>query len=499
MASMSEDTDFDVASTKFLSWFKAQPEANFHEHLRITDLSKIGRGRGITATKHITAGTDLFTIPRSSIISVDTSELAKALPELFQTKQTNRHLSNMDDEDAEDLPRSWLNLILILLREFFHRSTSSWAPYLSILPSDPSKFDTLMFWTEAELSYLQASAIVTKIGQESASSMFKSYVIPVVKQHPNIFLEDGANMPSDDNLLQMCHVVGSSIMSYAFDLQPDDDEEDDDHEDGWVEDQPKASTMGMVPMADMLNADAEFNAHLSHGDDALTMTSLRDIEAGEEVLNYYGPLPNAELLRRYGYTSLKHERYNVVEIDWPTVKEEVVHPQHWTAEETRVLIPILQKFEVDEGLSEEDGFILEREAGDPTEEGLCPLQATFENFPDDLIGLINDIVTQTLNRSEKKRSRSEETHDDLVKSKMLGILRCLTQKRLNQYPTSINQDTDLLESQKLTKRQIYGINVRMGEKQLLTEALAWTDRKREKYRLSMEEQSSSRVTKKSRR
>jgi hypothetical protein len=47
-------------------------------------------------------------------------------------------------------------------------------------------------------------------------------------------------------------------MAYAFDLENDDDEEQEG-EDEWVEDKDGKVLMGMVPMADILNADAEFN------------------------------------------------------------------------------------------------------------------------------------------------------------------------------------------------------------------------------------------------
>lgn len=55
---------------------------------------------------------------------------------------------------------------------------------------------------------------------------------------------------------------------------------------------------------------------MNHGEEALTVSSIRKISAGEEVLNYYGPLSNGELLRRYGYVTPKHSRYDVVEIPW---------------------------------------------------------------------------------------------------------------------------------------------------------------------------------------
>lgn len=61
-------------------------------------------------------------------------------------------------------------------------------------------------------------------------------------------------------------------------------------------------------------------AHVNHGEDDLTVTALRPISAGEEILNYYGPHPNSELLRRYGYVTPKHSRYDVVEIPWDLVQ-----------------------------------------------------------------------------------------------------------------------------------------------------------------------------------
>ncbi|CRK44671.1 hypothetical protein BN1723_019516, partial [Verticillium longisporum] len=111
-------------------------------------------------------------------------------------------------------------------------------------------------------------------------------------------------------------------MAYAFDLENDDENENE--EDGWVEDREGRTMLGMVPMADTLNANAEFNAHINHGE-SLEATAIRaDIKAGGQILNYYGPLPTSELLRRYGYVTPEHSRYDVVEVPWTLVKEVIV-------------------------------------------------------------------------------------------------------------------------------------------------------------------------------
>jgi hypothetical protein len=53
------------------------------------------------------------------------------------------------------------------------------------------------------------------------------------------------------------------------------------------------------------------------------VVALRNIRKGEEILNYYGPHPNSELLRRYGYTTAKHSRYDVVDLDWELVVDSI--------------------------------------------------------------------------------------------------------------------------------------------------------------------------------
>ncbi len=66
-------------------------------------------------------------------------------------------------------------------------------------------------------------------------------------------------------------------------------------------------------------SDTSKQAYVNHGEDSLTVTSLRPIPAGTEILNYYGPLGNGDLLRRYGYVTSRHSRYDVTEISWDLI------------------------------------------------------------------------------------------------------------------------------------------------------------------------------------
>jgi SET domain-containing protein 6 len=188
---------------------------------------------------------------------------------------------------------------------------SKWRPYFSVLPTR-GEFDTLIYWDSAELAELEASAVVHKIGKESADKTFREKIWPIVRQDPQLF--GFAPEVEECAVVEAAHWVGSIIMAYAFDIESEREKEID--EEGYVsdeedEDMPKA----MVPLADLLNADADRNnARLFYEKDALVMKAVVPIKEGEEIFNDYGPLPRSDLLRRYGYVTDNYGKYDVVEV-----------------------------------------------------------------------------------------------------------------------------------------------------------------------------------------
>lgn len=259
--------DFQNKSKAFLDWFNEQSNASLHEDLELTDLRSKGAGRGILARKDIPAHTELFSIPRDSILSVENSQITKRIPNAFSTTEQTEEVKFTDDDvETIELPDPWIDLILVMVYEFLQGSSSRWHTYFDVLPQ---QFDTLMFWHDDELSQLQASAIRSKIGKDDADEMFRNKVAPVVREHADAFYPPGATRLTDEEVIRLAHRMGSIIMAYAFELEKEDDDDDDDEEaDGWAADKEGMMAMGMVPMADMLNADAEFNVcflFYSHG------------------------------------------------------------------------------------------------------------------------------------------------------------------------------------------------------------------------------------------
>lgn len=116
-----------------------------------------------------------------------------------------------------------------------------------------------MYWTPEELGQLRGSAVLEKIGRQEAEDQFLSTMWPVVQKHPEIFKSTEA-WGSRERFLEAAHRMGSIIMSYSFDLEPveqtdksgnsEDDDEDEEEE---------IMVKAMVPLADILNADADKN------------------------------------------------------------------------------------------------------------------------------------------------------------------------------------------------------------------------------------------------
>lgn len=261
------------------------------------------------ATADIPEDTVLFTIPRKAIISVESSELSKKIPEVFEDSTTA--LEDADNEADEEggeasvTPDSWVSLILVMIYEYLQGDRSAWKPYLNVLPKD---FNTLMFWSEGELAELQASAITSKIGRDEADNMFRAKILPVIHSHATVFYPEGTERLGEEQLVTLCHCMGSTIMAYAFDLENDEEKPESEDDDEWVEDREGKIMMGMVPMADILNADAEFNVSrhpgvilLNKSTHSLSLNRLTSTTARMHSLSHHCDL--YRLARRYSITT----------------------------------------------------------------------------------------------------------------------------------------------------------------------------------------------------
>jgi SET domain-containing protein 6 len=131
-----------------------------------------------------------------------------------------------------------------------------------------------------------------------------------------------------------------------------------------------------------------------------------------------------------------------------------------------LLLTLLQDAELDPEELEEY-FIIERDSGEPDGQGRLTYQAELREISSEL----DEQLTAFLKAVKKSNPDLVADKRKRVENCKAAITQALTTK-LGQYPTSIEQDKELLEKRDLAKRHRMAIEVRLGEKTLLQEAVA---------------------------
>ncbi|KAJ5920943.1 hypothetical protein N7466_009269 [Penicillium verhagenii] len=449
----SDPSSFQQQSNEFIAWLESNPGVKANPKILLADLRSSGAGRGVVARANIEEGEELFSIPRSLILAVQNSELKSLLP-----------------QDVEALG-PWLSLMLVMLYEYLRGGQSKWAPYFRVLPS---RFDTLMFWSDEELRELQGSAILDKIGKSSANDSILQSIAPIVRSNPALFppVNGLASYEGDAGiaaLLELAHTMGSLIMAYAFDIEngeDDDDEEGGDGDESFMsDDEDEQHPKGMVPLADLLNADADRNnARLFQEEEALVMKAIKPIQEGEEIFNDYGEIPRADLLRRYGYVTDNYSVYDVVELTLADVCQSAGLPNSDVESQPRLQL-------LDENDLLEDGYVIPKPIANAKLEDILPAE---------LVVLLTTL-TQSPEEFEQRRSKNRPSKPAMETSQA-GLLYKILQSKQAQYATSLEQDMNILSGllppnappalEGSARRHKMALQVRIGEKEVLRTVLS---------------------------
>jgi SET domain-containing protein 6 len=398
----------------------------------------------LVATQDIAEHEVLFRIPRTAILSVENSILSTEIPAA-----------------TFEMLGPWLSLILVMLYEHINGDASNWSPYFSVLPTE---FNTLMFWSDDEIAELQASAVVNKIGKEGADEVFMEHLLPVIKEFANVFFagderaKQRAEEMRDERNLALMHKMGSLIMAYAFDIEPANPRKDVDEEGFAEEEEDEALPKGMIPLADMLNADADRNnARLFYENKYLDMKALKPIRAGEEIYNDYGSLPRSDLLRRYGYVTDNYAQYDVVEISMDLVTDLA----------TAAGVHFEDRIEyLDEQGIIDTGYDITASSPFTIQESLSP----------ELIILVETLLLPQ-EEYERLKSKGKLPKSEKITSNGAEFLHKVVQARTAQYATRLEEDAQSLngvppvgDATAKERRFAMAKAVRIGEKQLLRQA-----------------------------
>ena len=154
-----------------------------------------------------------------------------------------------------------------MIHEHGQGHESRWSPYFEILPK---VFDTLIYWSPSELAELEGSAVLNKIGKTDADACFTKILLPIVQQDPDLFGRfsgDFKGTNARNVLLTLAHRMATLIMAYGFDLEAeslslDDEGEEEEQEEEEMNGSSQSAyelNKGMVPLADLFNADGPLN------------------------------------------------------------------------------------------------------------------------------------------------------------------------------------------------------------------------------------------------
>lgn len=459
---------------EFLSWFRKEGGTVDSSSLGLAEI--VGQGRGAVALKDIPEEHVIFSIPRSLILSTNTSRLPEFLgASAWKTLQ---------------LDKGWTGLILCMMWEEAKGTSSKWGRYLDILPKS---FDTPMFWNEDELKEIKGTAIEEKIGKVEAEKEYYEKLIPALQSRPDLFQ---TGHYSTFYSLENYHRMGSRILSRSFYVERwegeenakkdgeeisgtmendihspgktdsmdvdtegeriatnDEDQEENKSEGSDDDDKEDPSCVSMLPMADMLNARYGCeNAKLFYEPTELKMITTKPIKKGEQIFNTYGNPPNSDLLRRYGHVDLVPTKdgkegnpADVVELSASLVLEVVLEQKlrndKFTLEER-----------IDWWLEEggDDVFILDKEH--------------------DLSELVSFIRLLLLTKPEwEKAQQKGSPPKPRMDLEILQLSEMSLDRRIKMYPTSLEFDEQLISAPNtgLSNNLRNSLIVRIGEKRIL--------------------------------
>ncbi|XP_062997555.1 N-lysine methyltransferase SETD6 [Elgaria multicarinata webbii] len=398
---------------------------------------------GLLAREDLEAGEVLFTIPRTALLSQNTSSISSLL---------EKEQASLDSQSG------WVPLLLSLL----HESTSSnshWGPYLSLWPNF-SGLDHPMFWSSEErMRLLQGTGIPEAVDKDLASIQMEycSIILPFMKAHPDIF-------NPRVHTLDLYKTLVAFVMAYSF-QEPLDEEEE--------EEEPNPPVM--VPLADLLNHVANHNANLEYTPEFLKMVATQPICKGQEIFNTYGQMANWQLLHMYGFAEpYPGNTDDTADIQMLTLFKAALQATKAEAERQLVLEQWAYLCHL-EMVGEEGAFVMGWERVLTEEELYMALKVLsmsaeeFKEFKEQEAGMGADGTNYLM--------LSNATIPKL-KASWKKLLFDATLLTLKLYNSDLKEEeevlTDLQAYSKLSCREQFALQVRYGQKKILHQLLELT-------------------------
>lgn len=343
-------------------------------------------------------------IPKKHIITL---ELAKAAP--VGAKMMAANLSLLSPKHC------YLSSFLLQERR---KEDSFWQPYLHILPQYFSSFP--IFYSTEEKSMLAGSPFLDTIAEKQGDIETDYNAICAVAP-------EFADYPIEE-FSRMRMAVASRIFGMDID---------------------GVKTDGFVPLADMLNHRRPRQTSWTYDQvkDGFVIEALEDIQRGEEVLDSYGRKCNYRFLLNYGFINRDNDAD-----EYPLKLELDPEDPHYAAKQN--LIARQEPYTV------------------------RIMASTSESCFGELLGLLRFIEFDSMNALPDLIVKCTDPQSSLFKptlmpeyslvneERALLRLKAIMENRLSLYPTTLEQDAEILSSQ-LTDNERNIVLLRKGEKVIL--------------------------------
>jgi hypothetical protein len=375
--------------------------------------------RGVYATEKILEGEVVLHVPRRMIV---TTEVAKASKVGKAIQRTRRWLS----------PYGYIAAFLLETK----KEGGFWKPYFDVVPS---KFPGMpLFYDQKHLAMLKGTHVWQQL-IDSRNMMFDDY--KVVKDFmPGLTLHEFS-------------LARMAVTTRVYKLMVDGYE-----------------TLGMVPLADMLNHTSPSPTHwtgrATHG---FTIMALQDLAGGGEILESYGKRSNGRWLMSHGLC-MEVNPENLVEIDIPEIRRK--HPFYYQTRKLGWSQRKLRTFLVTDDYDSDDVRHLftylrlvcctdiERASKVFAEQ----LKAETEPVPEPL----KDKVAKK--KVDPKKAKSSMKVPPISVQNELAVMRALAaacERGFERYTTTLAQDEETLKDPELLWTMRFATMAAISEKRLL--------------------------------
>lgn len=403
--------DRDGSLSGFVSWLHANKIDT--SAVTIADFGK--SGYGLKAARDVKVNELFMTIPRKLMLTTQTAR--------------NSILGPLIAEDR--ILQSMPNVVMALhvLCEFSQQD-SFWMPYLKFLPKS---YSTGLYFNPDEIQLLKASPTLSDIlNQFRNITRQYSYFFRLFQGHPEACKLPIKNLCFDDYRWAV-----STVMTRQNQIPSGSGGDEMD--------------TALIPLWDMCNhTNGQITTDYNRDLDRSECLSLRDFQQNEEVLIFYGPRSNAELLLHSGFV------YEGNEFDRLALRVGVSKNDTLYSMKAEVLARI--------PLNSNCTFYLHADALNPVDGDLL---AYLRVFSMDHAALFEHMFGEGSSERQQNLKEFLKPVNKANEIKAWSFLETRAQILLRAYPTTLQEDDEILLKEGLSENSRLAVKLRRCEKRIL--------------------------------